>query len=268
LAVDPSKPRKVLVVHGVQTSTDEELNQHEDIDALIRARLNGIPVQFGCEMYRYENINDAAQRKLKRLITLLTRALSLQKPVSDVAGFGVDLLGDVLIALNNDATAAKIRKGLREHILEIFEQGNPLYLVAHSLGTVYALDVINQLMKEDEIFRRESRKTWPVQALVTMGSPLGLSMFKRNKVTRLGTGRHFFRWLNYWARTDPVTTGSFYGRPRQGYHIAERFHTASDRSGWFIQDRVVDVGRVWLMAHTGYWDHAPIGDDLAALITT
>jgi hypothetical protein len=185
--------------------------------------------------------------------------------VSDAAA---DLVGDVVIALEDGSTAAKIRAGLRERILETFEEGNPLYLVAHSLGTIYALDVVNALMKEEGIFDRESRKTWPVQALITMGSPVGLSMFKRSKVTQLGEGRRFFRWANYWARTDPVVSGSFYGKPQQGYHIASRFITSSETSGWFIQDRVVDIGKVWLLAHSGYWDHAPIGDDLARLITS
>ena len=44
--------------------------------------------------------------------------------------------------------------------------------------------------------------------------------------------------------------------------------SAFAQSGWFIQDRVVDVGRAWLAAHVGYWRHPAIGDDLATLITT
>lgn len=268
MPVDPRKKRQVLVVHGVHTGADADQNQHRAIEALIRARLNGIPVRFACQMYRYENVNDAAQKKLRRLFVLLSTALTGQRLLSEVRGFSVDLIGDVTIALKNDATAATIRRGLRDRILEIFDKGHPLYLVAHSLGSVYALDVVNELMRDRALFDRNSRKTWPIQALVTLGSPLGLSMFRRNKVEKLGRGRHFFRWLNYWARTDPVVSGSLYGRPRQGYRIAGRFHTASEDSGWFIQDHVVDVGKVWLMAHTGYWHHAPIGDDLAALITT
>ena len=267
MPVDPAKPRKVLVVHGVQSGTDADQHQHEAVAALIRARLNGLPVRFETEIYRYENINDQAQKQLKRVLGYFTSALSGQTALSAVAGFTLDLVGDVVIALEDGTTAAKIRKGLRDQVLAAFDDGFPLYLVAHSLGTVYALDVVNGLMKESGLFERASRKTWPVQGLVTLGSPLGLSMFRRSKVTPLGTGEKFFRWLNYWSRTDPVVSGSFYGKPRAGYQIAERFHTDSETSGWFIQDHVVDMGRAWLMAHTGYWDHAPIGDDLCALIT-
>jgi hypothetical protein len=267
MPVDPSKPSRVLVVHGVQSSTDAEQNQHEDIAELIRARLNGVPVEFETEMYRYENINDRAQKKFKRLAGMFTTALTGKLTLQRVAGFTLDVVGDVVIALQDGTTAAAIRKGLRERILEIYEEGNPLYVVAHSLGTVYALDVVNQLMKEADVFDRSRRKTWPVQGLVTLGSPLGLSMFKRSKVTALGEGRKFFRWHNYWSRTDPVVSCSLYGKPRTGYEIAERFHTDATTSGWFIQDHIVDMGKVWLMAHFAYWDHAPIGDDLAALIT-
>ena len=268
MPVDPALPRKVLVVHGVQTGTDADLHQEQLVDVLIRNRLNGLPVEFSCELYSYENVNDAAQKKFRTLLKLFTTALAGQQLLSSVSDAAADLVGDVVIALDDGSTAAKIRAGLRERILETFEEGNPLYVVAHSLGTIYALDVVNGLMKEDGFFDRESRKTWPVQALITMGSPVGLSLFKRSKVTQLGAGRRFFRWANYWARTDPVVSGSFYGKPQQGYHIASRFITSSEESGWFIQDRVVDIGKVWLLAHSGYWDHAPIGDDLARLITS
>ena len=216
MPVDPRKRRKVLVVHGVQIGEDAGLEQNEAIDALIRARLRGVPARFDCLMYRYENINDAAQKKLERLLGYFSMALTGHLALSAVSRLSLDLIGDVTIALERGATAATIRRGLRDRILEIFDQGHPLYLVAHSLGTVYALDVVNELMKDRKIFDRDSRKTWPVQGLVTLGSPLGLSMFKRNRVQKLGRGRHFFRWLNYWSRTDPVVSGSLYGAAAPG----------------------------------------------------
>ena len=264
MPVDPGKTRKILVVHGVQTGTDEDLDQHELIDELVRDRLNNINIDFKTELYAYENINDKAQKKYKRLLGVILSGL-IAKVAAKKA---LDLIGDVVIALNDDSTAAKIRKGLTEKILDIYEEGNPLFIVAHSLGSIYAFDVVNALMKRNDLFDRNSRETWPVQALVTMGSPIGLKMFKRNKIYEMGDGRHFFRWINYWDRTDPVVSGSFYGKPLEGYHIVERFTKDMDASGWFIKDRVVDVGHAWLRAHTGYWRSAPIGDDLAALITT
>ncbi len=272
MGVDPKKPRKILVVHGVQIDRDEDINSHETIRELVTSRLNGIPVQFETDIYRYENINDKAQKKLKKILNVflnrLTKKIPFGKLIGTVIHYGVDLVGDVIIKLKDGSTAMTIRDGLIEKIENIYEEGNPLYIVAHSLGSIYAFDAINQLIKDDRYFDRNNRKKWPVQALVTMGSPIGLSMFGRDTVIPFGQGRHYFRWVNYWARTDPVVSGNFYGKPLEGYQIAEKFTTNTKKSGWLIQDRVLDIGKAWLMAHVGYWDNASIGDDLVSLITS
>jgi len=236
MAVDPAKPKRVLVVHGVEAGTDADLDQDRLIDALIRSRLNGAPLRFGAELYRYENINDLT----------------------------ADIVLDVLIALKDGSTARTIRQGLVDRLLEIYQEGSPLYLVAHSLGTIYAFDAVNQLIGTPGLFNRNDRKTWPVLGLVTLGSPIGLRLFKRNRVKPLGKGSRSLPWINYWDRTDPVVSGSFYGKPRAGYDIVERF--ASKTAGWDIKDRAIDTGKVWLQAHCGYWSHPGLGDDLVSLL--
>jgi hypothetical protein len=270
MSVDPLKPRKILAVHGVRTDRDDNIKCHEVLRELIIDRLNNMPVNFEIEMYKYENINDAAQGKLTKVLDVFLTKLIDKVPFGKLLGSlidqGIDLVGDVLIKLKEGTTAKVIRDGLIERVEEIYEEGNPLYIVAHSLGSIYAFDAVNELMKNRQYFDRESRRTWPVQALVTMGSPIGLAMFKRNTVKNMGVGRHYFRWINYWARTDPVVSGSFYGKPYDGYHIAERFSTSAEKCGWFIQDRVIDLGKTWLMAHAGYWQDPGIGDDLVTLI--
>ena len=129
MAVDPTKPKRVLVVHGVQSGTDADQNQHQLIEALIKTRLNNAPLRFETEMYRYENINDQAQRRLRQVIKLFFDNIVAEKAVD----LGLDIVLDVLIALKGDSTAQKIRQGLVDRLLEIHEEGNPLYLVAHSL---------------------------------------------------------------------------------------------------------------------------------------
>ncbi|MCK4422017.1 hypothetical protein KAW48_09485 [candidate division WOR-3 bacterium] len=270
MGVEPQKPRKILVVHGVQTGRDEDINSHETIRELIINRLNGIPIRFETDIYKYENINDKAQKKLKKILDFFLKRLTDKVPFGKLLGSvvdsGVDLVGDVVIKLKEDSTAMTIRNGLIKKIEKIYNEGNPLYIVAHSLGSIYAFDAVNQLIKDNRYFDRTSRRTWPVQGLITLGSPIGLSMFKRNTVKNLGVGTKYFRWINYWARTDPVVSGNFYGKPHEGYQIAEKFTTDSEKSGWLIQDRVVETGKAWLMAHVGYWDNAAIGDDLVTLI--
>ena len=262
MAVDPQKPRVILVVHGVQTGTDLDQNQHELIAGLVRDRLGGIPLDFQADIYRYENLNDQALEPLQRLLSLVTENLLARRVLSGL----VDLIGDVVIALADGTTAARIRDGLTQRVLGYFEQGNPLYIVAHSLGTIYAFDVVNALVSRPGYFDRNSRKTWPVQGLVTLGSPIGLDLFGRDRVAPLGAGQKFLRWINYWSRTDPIVSGSIFGRPDDRYVIAERFDHEVPDSGWMIQDRAIDNGRTWLLGHVDYWRHPGIGDDLITLL--
>ncbi|HKP55158.1 MAG TPA: hypothetical protein VJV78_00480 [Polyangiales bacterium] len=276
MSVDPSKPREILVVHGVQHETDGELKQHELVQALLTAHLNGVPVQFTTDLYRYEGLNDAAYSGLESLLSKVLEALLRELPLAELIMDGVDkvmdLVEDVVISLSNGSTAHEICDALCERIMRTYRAGGgPLYVVAHSLGSVYALDAINQLIRTrpDGVFDRDRRRTWPVQGLITLGSPLGLDMFgARRRLTRLGPGRKWFRWFNYWSRTDPVVSGSFYGQPLTGYRIAERFRTVDPRQGWIVHDRVVDSGHAWLPAHLSYWNYAPLGDDLITFISS
>ena len=265
MAVDPTKTRKVLVVHGVQLGEDADQHQDRDIDQLIRNRIGGIPLAYEVEIYRYENINDAAQARLRQAVGLIAGT-----PVHGaLAKKAIDLVGDVVIALADGSTAARIRQGLRDKLLEIYKAGNPCYLVAHSLGSIYAFDAVNALIDTKGYFKRSSRRTWPVQGLVTLGSPIGLEMFGKNRkaVTALGGGAKWFRWVNYWDRTDPVVSGEIFGTQLNGYRIAEQYLRPDAKQGWAIHDRAVDTGKLWLMAHVAYWDNPTVGDGLVDMIT-
>ncbi len=265
IKVDPSKSRTVLVIHGVQLGDETGLNQHKLISQLISHRLGNIPLQFNTDIYRYENINDQAQKNYRRLTQLI-----LPTPFgTSLATIALELIGDVVISRQDTSTAAQIRKGFREKILQIFEQGNPCYIVAHSLGTIYAFDVLYELMQDPQLFARHSRRSWPVQGLITLGSPIGLSMFARNRqqVSALGIGTKWFRWLNYWDRNDPVVSGKILGQALNSFAIAEHYLDGTQEQGWVIRDIAVDTGKIWLAAHVAYWDNPVVGDGLVDLIT-
>jgi hypothetical protein len=265
MPVNPTKSRTVLVVHGVQVASDKKLNQHKQIDELLRSRLGNTALDFKAELYRYENLNDATLKKFKTLIDLIAKT----KVGKVLAKTALDLVGDVVINLADGSTAAKIRAGLRERILETYDKGNPCYIVAHSLGSIYAFDVINELMKEDDFFLRDSRKTWPVQGLTTIGSPIGLGMFRsrgRRTIAQLGAGNKWFRWNNYWDRTDPVVSGNIFGKQLNGFDIAEKYRTDSPEQGWAIRDINVDTGKGWLLAHVAYWESPFVGDGLFSMV--
>ena len=263
MAVDPKQSRKVLVIHGVQIGEAKDQKQNKRIEENIEGRLGGVPLKFESEMFKYEDLNDKAQKKWKTLLSFLVTG-----PVGAVAEKALDLVGDVVTAKLNTSTAHEIREKLKARIMEIYEEGNPCYVVAHSLGSIYAFDVVNELMQEKEIFKRTSRKTWPVQGLVTLGSPIGVSLFKkgRTRVSNLGEGTKWFRWINYWDRTDPVVSGSIFGKQVSGYDIAENYRKEDPKQGWMIRDKPLDTGRTWLLSHVAYWDHPVVGDGLADLI--
>lgn len=263
MAVDFGKAPRILVVHGVQLGDDSDLQQHETLRDTLNVRLGNIPFDFNTELYKYEGLNDQAQGLLQIVLQLVPANPALKVAM----GAALDIIGDVVINLSNGSTAHQIRQNLKARILQIHEQQEPLFIVAHSLGSIYAFDVVNALMKSPRYFDRSDRGSWPVQGLVTIGSPIGLQMFKRNKVSALGAGTPFFTWCNFWDRSDPVVSGSFYGKPMQGYAIAERFATDDPQCGWFIRDTVLDMGKAWLPAHVAYWTHPVVGDQILQLVT-
>jgi len=265
MPVDPGLPRKVLVVHGVQSS-DTNLNQDVLINELIKTRIDNIPLSYTCELYRYENLNVAAMEKYSKLLDLL-----VGNPIGEAVGGSVlEMVGDVVISLEGGATADEIREGLRKKILEIFAAGNPCYVVAHSLGTIYTFDVLNALIGSDDYFDRGSRKTWPVQGLMTLGSPIGLEMFQvegREGVKDFGAGDKWLRWLNIWDPNDPVVSGQIFGQHLSRFKIAEKFLSGDPKQGWVIRDIATDTGKSWLMGHTAYWHSPIVGDKLVDMLT-
>lgn len=265
MAVDPSKKRIVLVVHGVQLGDDKELDQDKVIEDLIESRLGGTHLDFGVDLYKYENLNDATLKKFKQLSSLI-----ISSPVGQVLAKSViDVAGDVVVSLSKNSTANEIRQGLKDKILEYYQKGNPIYIVAHSLGTVYAFDVINELIADNEFFDRNDPLTWPVQGLVTIGSPLGLAMFKstgRNNARNLGDGQFNFKWMNYFDVNDPVVSGNIFGKRLNNYKIAETYRKGTATQGWFIRDFPTDTGKTWLLAHTAYWNVAAVGDGLVNMM--
>lgn len=265
MSVNPKNQRKIVVIHGVQLGEDKDQNQHKAIQELVESRLGNIPLDFAAEMFLYENINDEALS----LFNQVSSAIADTTVGGVIAAQVIDLIGDVVISLLDSSTAHQIRQALKAQIIAHYEQGNPCYLVAHSLGSIYAFDVLNELIRDDKYFKRNSRKTWPVQGLMTFGSPIGLDIFNRSRkqVADLGQGNKWLRWYNYWDRTDPIVSGSIFGVQSAAYDISELYQTGEKQQGWVIRDKIVDTGKVWLMSHVAYWDNPLVGDTLAEMVT-
>lgn len=265
MSVTADKKPVILVVHGVQLGEAEDLRQDHSIKQLVLERLAGHAFEFDVVLYTYEDLNDSAQQKLKQLSKLI-----IQSPISSIlATSALDIVGDVVISLSKNSTANEIRSNLKEQILHYFNLGNPLYILAHSLGTVYSFDVINELMAEPAYFKRDDPLSWPVQGILTIGSPLGLDLFKKNgrdKAIPIGLGEFNFKWLNYFDVNDPVVSGSIFGTALSSTQVAEQFKQNVPDFGWYIQDYPVVTGQTWLLAHTAYWQNPMVGDGLVSMM--
>lgn len=273
--VDFKKPPYLLVVHGVQGGEDADLRNHE----VVRQNLTKLvaspdlhfdtPFSFETGIVRYEDINDEASYLVRRVLASLTG--------NAIAGWVVDkaadLVTDVLLALEEGGTYDAITDHIQQRIEAIHAEGKPLYLVAHSLGSFYALEVINRLVGKLQMSNPAKAK-WPVQGLITIGSPLGLSLFRRGvddlrrrqiQVTVQSKPR--FPWKNYWDAQDPVVTGSILGFPKESrFHL--RFERqAAKHKGWNIRSEEVNAGHTGhLGAHTAYWTDPVVGQGIVNMI--
>lgn len=277
MAVDFRKPAHVLAVHGVQTGESRDVKSDQQIRTLMNESLNHVHLEKDFEVrgYVYEDINDEAQE----LHQAIGRAITLGNPLKHKAlKTVIDLVGDVVTAAKNTSTAHKIRKGLRDKILHSYRSHNPLVVVAHSLGTVYALDVINKLIGDRRYFKGDDMATWPVQGLVTLGSPLGLALdfqgiqvFEQRPIRSIRDAEfNLFRWENFYNRLDPVVSGRIFGEPVEvdggKGPIEARYGPLVRTSNWRLTPHVVTSGRQWLFAHVAYWNNPAVGDRLVDIL--
>lgn len=277
MPVDFRKPAHVIVVHGVQTGEDEDIQSEQQIRALINRSLaeSHIDKEFEVRGYIYEDINDAAQRLYQQIGMAITAGRPLVREALQTV---IDLAGDVIIAARNTSTAHKIRKGLIDLILESYRAKHQVVVVAHSLGTVYSLDVVNDLIGRANYFKGDDRTTWPVQGLITMGSPLGLGLefgdvriFDKRKIRNIdGAEYNLLPWHNYYNRLDPVVSGSIFGAPAdiEGAKgpVESRYGPSVLGKSWLLQGHVVTSGAQWMFAHTAYWSNPAIGDNLVDML--
>jgi hypothetical protein len=277
MSVDFRKDAHILAIHGVQLGEDESIKSEEQVRKLVTKSLSRshLERQFEVLGFFYEDINDQAQKFYKKIASAVSSGIPLAGPALKAV---IDIAGDVVTAAKNTSTAKKIRNKLRKRILRSYKDGHQLVVVSHSLGTIYALDVINELIGKEEYFEGDDRNTWPVQGLITMGSPLGLeietlgaTLFEKRKIEP-GAKAEFevFPWHNYFNRLDPIVSGRVFGAPLKVKGakgpVEQRYGEDTKSAQWLLQGHVVTSGKQWLLAHTTYWKNPKIGDRLVDLI--
>ncbi|MEU7896482.1 serine protease [Nonomuraea sp. NPDC049152] len=120
-------------------------------------------------------------------LSWLASATNLDKPLIS------SVFRDIATYLDDHA----VRRSVLDAVLGAVPRSGPLVIVAHSLGSVVAMDLMASLPPGVE-----------VPLLVTAGSPLGLDSVHRNLLSG-GPSRppRVGAWLNVWCPSDPVCIG-------------------------------------------------------------
>ncbi len=278
MAVDLGKPPRILVVHGVQTGSNASIQLAQQVQALIDPVLaaSHIREDYQVLQYLYEDTNDAhpTVQLAKQLASAIAKGRPLRRRALTMT---VDLIGDVVIAAGQGSTAATIRAGLRQKILDSHQQGHRVLLLAHSLGSFYALQVLNEMLAEPGLFAGEDRRFWPVQGLVTLGSPLGLALtlgpwqiFPKIELNPVPAAHERLPWHNFYSRHDPIVSGRVFGNKVQvaGTEgpVELRYRQGCDAKGWLLHGHYVHTGQRWLLAHTAYWQDPSLAMRLVAML--
>lgn len=239
---------KVVIVHGVQPGDDLSAVEgpRQMADALkkyVKDRKT-----FSTAFPAYEHLNDEAQSSLKNINDMtLSR---IKNPVGDIFDTLVDVVGDVFVYRNSS-----VGNDIRNLVRNVIEDNSNCILIGHSLGSVVCYDILSDMI-EGGLFRNKKKNDWPVRSLITFGSPLALSMFKKYRYLVPHGAQAIFHWYNYSDRNDPVISGKVFGNIfiqnnllRDTYeHPSVKIH---------IHDRQVETG-FHLLAHINYWQQKHI----------
>ncbi|RDH87732.1 MAG: hypothetical protein DIZ78_04065 [endosymbiont of Escarpia spicata] len=147
--------------------------------------------------------------------------------------FGIDKIADKVLEkklqdLHKYYTDSELREELRKRLKTVIldNRGDRIMLVAHSMGTIIAYDVLRQLGKEDPNIK--------IDHFVTIGSPLGLPHVKykiSEESPLVRTPSIVKKWTNLADRRDPVAIDT---------HLADDYDSNED--GVKVRDDLVING--------------------------
>lgn len=279
MTVDLTLPPHVLVVHGAQRGKARSVRHDRAVSKLVADALaaSNVSEPYAVRQYVYEQRKD--RHPTVRLGKLVSLAIARGRPLAGLAlATAVDLVGDVLLSLADGSTAQQVRAGLKASILESHAAGHRVLVVAHSLGTVYALQAINELIAESpQHFAGDDRRLWATQGLVTLGSPLGLDfrlfglhVFPRIPLARIPSDCERFPWHNFFSRHDPVVTGRVFGEcmvcTEAVSPVELRYRAHTDAAGWLLNGHHVRTRTRWLTAHAAYWTTPAVGERVVGML--
>lgn len=279
MTVDLDKPPHIIVVHGVQRGLARSVKNDRAVSKLVAGALaaSSVSEEFAVRQYVYEDRKD--RHPTVRLGKLIATAVIRGQPLGGIAlATAIDLVGDVLLNLANGSTAERVRAGLRASILESHAAGHRVLVMAHSLGTIYALQVINELIAESpQHFAGDDRRRWAAQGLVTLGSPVGLDfrlfglhIFPRIALAPVPSDCERFPWHNFFSRHDPVVSGRVFGEcmtcTETESPVEQRYRPHADAAGWLLNGHHLRTRTRWLTAHSAYWTAPSVGERVVGML--
>ncbi|MEV4516912.1 hypothetical protein AB0K00_49155 [Dactylosporangium sp. NPDC049525] len=188
---------------------------------------------------------------VRHLIGVATTLLSL--PVIRPAGHrltGALMIADLVqvaryLARNDvDEAGTPLDVRIRRRLRAALDDG-PAVVVAHSLGSIVALEALHEW-------------TGPVPLFVTLGSPIGLrgAVWQHIPEACRSTPPRVGRWLNYWDRDDLVAA-----RP-----VVETF-VRPNTSGVAPRSTRVDSAGIWVHTATKYLQQPKVAAPIAEAFT-
>ncbi|MFE6105030.1 alpha/beta hydrolase [Streptomyces laurentii] len=160
------------------------------------------------------------------------------------------MLGQVARYLNRAESdgAGTLDQRIRARVAESLDPDGPNIVVAHSLGTVVALETLH-----------EHPGPLDVPLFVTLGSPLGIrtAVHPRVRPHPVGTPASVRRWLNFWDRDDIVAA-----RPLLEDFVRPNAGAVVPRS------RRVDSDGAWVHPAVKYLAQPAVAGPLVEALTT
>lgn len=177
---------------NLNNSNSSELNFCYDILNEIAA-INGLDISTALEATCI-NGNDIIPMGNSLLRTLVRIASALENKAPQRTEIVLRLLKQAYTYLSMQSA----RKAVDNVVRPLIEQ-RPRILIAHSLGTVIAYNILQQLENEGSSIN--------IPLFVTLGSPLSLAAVKARINTPRKKPNIVQRWVNYYDTSDLVTLG-------------------------------------------------------------
>ena len=147
--------------------------------------------------------------RLANMAATLSRAISIQDEIVEKRFHEIELYR------NDQYIAEKVRAPLKKALVEEWGKGNEIILIAHSMGSFVAYDVLWELSHRGKI---ELEKEHRIKLFVTIGSPLANATIRETLLANRydkGTARRYptivDAWHNYAAAGDLVSHDSTLG---------------------------------------------------------